>query len=520
MRAYSQLFAQALGLRGPQSTENTTSEGGPGAKPGHIYWAMRHLPREAGRTHLMVTGSTGSGKTTLLRLLMQSIVPMITPGSNMRALIYDPKRDMVPIIHGMEPKCPVTILNPFDRRTHAWHLSADVRTPQHANAVASLLIPEERGSSQPFFANAARSLLASVMAAFALRTPGRRWTLRDVILAMRSPERLRAVTKLHPSTYDRARVYLEDSKPLMSILTTAATRLDQLEIVAALWAKVPETRSFSLSEWLSQESLLILGTSPANRVSLEPINLALFRRLTDLLLDQQDDASRYTWLVLDELREAGRLDLSSICNQGRSKGACAVMGFQDIEGFQEVYGEKVANELCGQCAHSAYLRTNSHKTAEWVEHHFGEALMLEPERSVSSTSGPDGGSTTTSTAYRKTARKAVLASEILGLHPTGPKTGLTGFYDIPGQAIERRHTPWHTIQNMLCAPSSNPDHEAVQNWDLSNPEEEILKPWDERDYERLGIKREPAPKDNSNPLLSIVSSPPPMPLPRSIKLPF
>ena len=63
---------------------------------------------------------------------------------------------------------------------------------------------------------------------------------------------------------------------------------------------------------------------------------------------------------LDDVREAGKLDgLSRLLNQGRTKGACVVLGFQDSDGMRDVYGEYVANELVGQCANKAILRVEN-----------------------------------------------------------------------------------------------------------------------------------------------------------------
>lgn len=53
-------------------------------------------------------------------------------------------------------------------------------------------------------------------------------------------------------------------------------------------------------------------------------------------------------MFLDELRDLGRLDaLNRLLLKGRSKNVSVVLGFQDIEGLREVYGDKVANEIVG-----------------------------------------------------------------------------------------------------------------------------------------------------------------------------
>ena len=87
------------------------------------------------------------------------------------------------------------------------------------------------------------------------------------------------------------------------------------------------------------------------RQSLDAINQAIFKRAAELLLAQDESPERETWIILDELREAGKLDgLTSLLSKGRSFGARVVVGFQDIEGLRAVYGEKEANEMPPDCA--------------------------------------------------------------------------------------------------------------------------------------------------------------------------
>ena len=332
-----------------------------------LRFAGKERPLLDGTLHFAVMGSTGSGKTTILRQLMQSVIPKIGPGpGNHRALVYDPKREFIPLLYGMAPVAEISILNPFDSRTLAWDLAADVTTPNEANAVASVLIPEDEGASQRYFSDAARSLVASVMTAFALGVKNRDWTLRDVILALRDPIRLKAVVALHRATEDKAQPYLSDSRVLPSVLSTVATKMDQFDVVAAFWARAAAAgRKFSIRRWLGGRGVVVLGASPANRANVDPINRAFFKRLSDLLLEQQDKAESYTWLFLDELREAGYLDgLRSLMNQGRSKGVCVALGFQDIEGLECAYPDGEAGEILGQCSHGAFLRTNSHKSGQ------------------------------------------------------------------------------------------------------------------------------------------------------------
>ncbi len=108
------------------------------------------LSNEEAVQHFLLAGATGSGKTTLLRLLMQDVVPRIKPNSDTRALVYDPKQEMVSTLRGIQSDVPLVITDPFDARGASWDMAADVRETRVAIEIAFTLIPREK-ESQPFF---------------------------------------------------------------------------------------------------------------------------------------------------------------------------------------------------------------------------------------------------------------------------------------------------------------------------------------------------------------------------------
>ena len=104
--------------------------------------------------------------------------------------------------------------------------------------------------------------------------------------------------------------------------------------------------------------MLVLGNDEEQRSALDRVNQLIFRRVSELLLAEEDSSERRTFVIIDELREAGKLDgLHSLLVRGRSKGACVFLTFQEIEGLREVYGEKVAHEITGQCGSSVLSAT-------------------------------------------------------------------------------------------------------------------------------------------------------------------
>lgn len=459
-------------LIAPQKAARLADRLRPHDDPG-LPWGGVRLPSSAAPLHFLVCGATGSGKSLTLRLLMQEVLPRIVPGSGSRALVYDAKREALPILAGMGVRCPVKLLHPLDTRGVAWDLARDCTTPAVALQLATVLIPDTDEGANRFFADAARDLLSGVLIALHLRAPGR-WRFRDVLLALADAERLKMLLEQSPPTRDRLR-YFADERTLANILGTVASKSAAYGPVAAAWERA--TESVSLRDWVEGEFILVLALDDEIRTALDAVNRAIFRRAAELLLAGPESAARRSWLFLDEVREAGKLDgLRGLLNRGRSKGVAAVLGFQSVEGLREAYGREEAHEIIGECAHKAILRLESPDTAEWAAGVFGDVERREIQV------GQPGAEKAVSKSELVARRPLVLPSEFLSLPATGPDAGLSGYFASPLTGAYRHTLAWCEIAARLRPPSQEtPDY-------LPRPAaDQYLRPWDESDYRRLGL---------------------------------
>ena len=210
------------------------------------------------------------------------------------------------------------------------------------------------------------------------------------------------------------------------------------------------------------------------------MNRLIFRRLSEIILSQQellrfDANSRRTWMFLDEVREAGRLEgLSRLLTKGRSKGVAVVLGFQDIAGLHDVYGKEVAEELVGQCSIKAILRLNSPETAAWASRLIGSREVIESRRGQSRdcrSSLPSLGHTGESLSHGIATRRVVLDSEFFDLPVTSPQTGLTGYFITPLTGPFKQHLPGSWLNEHLLPP--NPD---IPNFIPRHIEHQYLRP--------------------------------------------
>jgi hypothetical protein len=233
----------------------------------------------------------------------------------------------------------------------------------------------------------------------------------------------------------------------------------------------------------------VFGLNPVHAEVMRPINQVLFTMLSNALLGSEvpkECPEKRAWLILDELREAGKLEgLSSLLNQGRSKNVSLSLGFQDIVGLQAVYRDE-ALEITGQCRNKSFLPTTSSETAHWVQNHFKEAMHLDESNTVGESTSFDGTKLSTSwswsRSYQQNLRSIVLASEVLGMKlPTATK-GFSGLHDVPSFGSFFAYKPWKETISLLCPP----DKEAAG--ELKRPyAHEVLRPWGPNDDSRLGL---------------------------------
>ncbi len=300
----------------------------PVGDPGILWGGILHAARELTQSHWLAVGVTRSGKTLTIRLFLQCVMPLIGTapedkppahrGTRYRAVCYDPKTEMLPILHPLV-KCRVVLVNPFDLRGHAWRLRDDVGTDfTIALEIANCLIPRAEGEKNPFFTEGARALLAGIMTSLALS--GGEWNLLDVVTATKSRKVMREVLGRHPQTRHLIEQYFEPEETFRNILATIANQMAIFDPVARLWAAAErEGKSVSLKEWLEGDFVLVLGNDDSRRVVIDPLVRAIFGRIASLLLRPDKPDGERNLVFLDELREAGHLPgLRRLLNKGLS----------------------------------------------------------------------------------------------------------------------------------------------------------------------------------------------------------
>jgi hypothetical protein len=253
------------------------------------------------------------------------------------------------------------------------------------------------------------------------------------------------------------------------------------EPLAACWESAEER--VSLEDWVRNEFVLVLGNSETSRHAIDAINRCIFKRACDLLLNQSESQTRRSWIFLDELSEAGKLDgLVSVAKKGRSKGVCICLAFQSIAGLRDrrLYGRQLTAEILGQIGHRCIGRLECPETAEWASQLIGDQEIRQV--TVNNTYGREH---SVSHNEQFVTRRALLPSQFMSLTPCDQLNGLTAFYlsrvagafwaNLPGEEL---------FEHDLL-----PRADGVVDYDPRPIETQYLRSWTRAESERLAPPR-------------------------------
>lgn len=503
--------------RGTAMSDNLPPEYNQPSEQRPFLFGNRWLSFEEARKHFLIVGSTGSGKTVNVKILLKQVLKhQASPKTNVRAMVYDSKTDLLGITAAMmddggELPPNLIVMNPFDARCSAWDIARDIEDSTMAADVATILAPAQAHSNNPFFIETAQRLLEGIITAFIENAPGA-WTLRDVIQAGTNARRLRAVLESSEETIGLID-FFTPADTFNDVHSTLTGKLLLYKDIAACWDQAREqgteadgsnSRVISLEEWLDSDRVLVLGNSTRKKSAISQINQLLFAEASKVLLDRPGQGKGETWFFLDELAELGMMDtLGDLMNRGRSKGAAVVLGFQDIGKLDAVYGRDVSRSIVGAAQNVALLHINDSQddTQRWASSVVGEKQELRMMRSSGNSSSlqPNqyGYQLSTSTSENQSEQyftePAVLPSQFgsydrtTGLPLADPQTGMIGLFRIASrwvrQAFDGKALFEDNSKHNFIGYDPGGGVVDFQPW----PTPPKLKNWTTADAERLGI---------------------------------
>lgn len=343
-------------------------------------WFGNYVPESDANKAFFAVGTPSSGKSLVLLMLLRSVLDNFPSKRARRLLVYDAKRDIVPLLAsgGLTVGEDVLILHPFDDRGVSWDVAADVQRETEARELAAAIIHSTKNDSQPFFPNGAKLILSALFLSLRDRAPGN-WTLRDVCCIVSNSSLLRYV--FETSNIDLAHTandqFLSQNKA-SDVYSQLLVDIGPLRAIAAGWHGKP---GISMREWVRSEKILVLPSDDSMKEQLQRFARVFLSRLVPLLETHEEGhvtnhavTPDYTWVFIDEFEEAGHIEvISPLIKKGRSFGICTAIAFQSLSGLEAVYGKDLAHSIIGSMGTSAVLRIGCQHTAEWAANHIGKS---------------------------------------------------------------------------------------------------------------------------------------------------
>jgi len=400
-------------------------------------------PHRTEQSHTMLIGTTGSGKTTELRSLVaqmrerrDSAVIFDLTGAYVEAF-YDPARD--------------TILNPMDARCPAWTIFNDCRTHSEFTAAAAALIPSDGGSSEPFWALAARTLFIEMCIRLQERGQTTNLALAENLMTadLKRVHRFLANTIADPLTAPEAARMAES---IRAVFNTNAQALRFLP---------DDGEAFSIREWITAEKKpgsILFVTS--HYVDL-PMNRALLTLWMDLcitrLMTLPRTRSLRTWFMFDELGALHRLPaIENGLQTARAFGGAMILGIHSFEKLVEVYGEQGARNLASLARSKLILATADLDTAEQCARYIGNREVRQMDEAYSY--GYNNTRDASTLTPRKQVEPLVIADDITNL------PSLHGFVKFPdGFPAARIQLEWKDYPQVAEGFLPRPDVQPVRS---------------------------------------------------------
>jgi type IV conjugative transfer system coupling protein TraD len=327
-------------------------------------------PHRLEQSHTMLIGTTGAGKTTELRSLVSQM-----RARRDSAVIFDLTGTYVENFYNPETDI---ILNPMDQRCPAWSIFNDCSTHSEFTAAAAALIPSDGGSTEPFWAMAARTLFIEMCIKLQGRGQTTNADLADNLMTadLKRVHRFLANTIADPLTAPEAARMAES---IRAVFNTNAQALRFLP---------DEGEQFSIREWIcrpEKPGSILFVTS--HYVDLT-MNRALLTLWMDIAITRIMTLPRTrglrTWFMFDELGALHRLPaIENGLQTARAFGGAMVLGLHSFEKLIDVYGEQGAKNLASLARTKLILATADLDTAEQCARYIGNREVRQMDEAYS-----------------------------------------------------------------------------------------------------------------------------------------
>ncbi len=373
----------------------------------HKTFHQIRLPVEVENAHIGIFGGLRSGKTVMISQMLHALRQR-----GDIALVLDQKGDFTENFYDREKD---HILNVLDERCVPWSFWHDLQIDNpllrraEIEAVAAGLIPAAKESTEQFFHDAARDVLAGILTWLDRQKEYTYAQLWDAINQSRQTMAARLAEINH-----RGHIYISEAgKQSQGVISVVMQYCRIFEFATVLDDDSKE--KFRIEDWLNHgKGYIYLTNYDSIRDTLRPMLSLFVNFLAKKILTADENLfGRRIWLFLDEFGSLHKLDtLIDILTLGGSKGVCVILATQDRGQVEEIYGPNLTDAIFNSCNSWAALRCKDSATARLIVDRVGEWRFERQEESV--TDRFDDGGDSINISKRIIREKLLLDTNIMG----------------------------------------------------------------------------------------------------------
>ncbi|TAJ72043.1 MAG: conjugal transfer protein TraD, partial [Sphingobium sp.] len=296
----------------------------------------------------------------------------------------------------------------MDQRCPAWSIFNDCSTYSHFTSAAAALIPSDGGSSEPFWALAARTLFIEMCVRLAERGQTSNLALSENLMTadLKRVHRFLANTIADPLTAPEAARMAES---IRAVFNTNAQVLRFLP---------DEGEQFSIRQWMTVDRApgsILFVTSDYDDLEMNKPLLTLWMNLAiTSLMTLPRTRSLRTWFMFDEVGALHRLPaIEKGLQTARNFGGAMILGLHSFQKLVEVYGEEGARNLASLARTKLILATSELKTAEECSQYIGNREVRQMDEAYSY--GYNNNRDASTLTPRKQVEPLVIADDITNL---------------------------------------------------------------------------------------------------------
>jgi hypothetical protein len=380
-----------------------------------------HIPWKALARNGLFGGAMGVGKSQSFYQLMDT-----ARRERKRGIVYD--RTGAFVERYFRPGIDI-LLNPFDTRSAAWSLFADIREHSDFSQLAYLLMPREKGDVNQVFTDAATNLLADLMehchstgkSEHDLSRLAKKGTLEEIYAVLGD-----VADNSKFGGASRGQMNPEAVRMAESIRMSLIRAVRFLPVLPV--AEKAEDR-FSLRQWVESEdgsdSWLFIVNPAQREFIMKSFATAWLDIIINSVLSLKESADVRLFLFLDEVASLGEVaQLPAALTEARKYGLSTWIGLQSLAQLDKLYGEEAAKEIRDNLQTVLTMRVTSPETAEQFAKRLGEREIHEVHEAINL--GVDAHNDGSGLHATTQERKLVLPTEIMAL------PDLEGFVSIAG----------------------------------------------------------------------------------------